>query len=178
MEVVNPSVMVFRLDLLFSRLCGSWMNISSTPLGFWYFGGIYRAKRQSGGTRGGHVTSQIFNLECWGIYRAKRQWGGHPRWAQPTRARLGLLDRPGGCRTPWSTPRCFLGPLDVFWPKNSWRSFAAFGLRLILISCNVKNKQKKTATGTGHWVNRLVPKNEGNSPRGNNKVIIYFLISW
>ena len=30
---------------------------------------------------------------------------------------------------------------------------------MILISCNVKNKQK-TTTGTGHWVNRLVPKND------------------
>ena len=30
---------------------------------------------------------------------------------------------------------------------------------MILISCDVKNKQK-TATGTGHWVNRLVPKND------------------
>ena len=45
------------------------MNISSTTLGF---------------------------LEYWGIYRAKRRSGGHPRWAQPTRARLGLLARPGG----------------------------------------------------------------------------------
>ena len=46
-----------------SGLCGSWMNISSTLLGLWYF---------------------------WGIYRAKRRSRGHPRWAQPTRARLGL----------------------------------------------------------------------------------------
>ena len=33
-------------------------------------------------------------------------------------------------------------------PKKSTKSFAAFGLRLILISCDVKNKQK-TTTGTG-----------------------------
>ena len=30
---------------------------------------------------------------------------------------------------------------------------------MILISCDVKNKQK-IATGTGHWVNKLVPKND------------------
>ena len=43
--------------------------------------------------------------------------------------------------------------------KKSPASFAVFGLRLILISCDVKNKQK-IATDTGHWVNRLVPKND------------------
>ena len=40
--------------------------------------------------------------------------------------------------------------------KSSW-SFVAFGLHLILISCDVKNMQK-TTTGTGHHVNRLVQK--------------------
>ena len=44
-------------------------------------------------------------------------------------------------------------------PKKSPWSFVAFGLRLILISCDVKNMQK-TATGTWHYVNRLVPKND------------------
>ena len=55
--------------------------------------------------------------------------------------------------------RCFLGPLTFFWPKKSSRSFVAFGLYLILISYNVKNMQK-TTTSTGHYVNRLVPKND------------------
>ena len=101
------------------------MNISWTPLGF---------------------------LEYWGIYRAKRRSGGHPRWAQPTRARLGLLARLGGL--------CFFASLGVFWAeKKSQKSFVAFGLRLVLIFCKVKNKQK-TATGTRHYVNRLVPKND------------------
>ena len=54
MEVVNPSMTVSRLDLGRSRLCGGWMNISSTPLGFLEYWGIYRAKRRSVGTRGGH----------------------------------------------------------------------------------------------------------------------------
>ena len=99
-------------------------------------------------------------LEYWGIYRAKRRSGGHPRWAQPTWGRLGLQARPGGLCSPRSTPRCFSSPLDVFWnKKNSTKSFAAFGLRLLLISCDVKNMQK-IATGTWHHVNRLVPKND------------------
>ena len=42
-------------------------------------------------------------------------------------------------------------------PKNSPKSFTAFGLRLVLIFCEVKNKQKRT-TGTRHCVNRLVQK--------------------
>ena len=50
MEVLNPSVITPRC----SGLCGGWMNISSTPLGFLEYWGIYRAKRRSGGTRGGH----------------------------------------------------------------------------------------------------------------------------
>ena len=56
-------------------------------------------------------------------------------------------------------------PQVQLWPigcllvhKKSSKSFAVFGLRLILISCDVKNKQK-TATDNGHYVNRLVPKN-------------------
>ena len=56
-------------------------------------------------------------------------------------------------------PRCFSGPSWEFWSIKSPKGFAVFGLRLILISCDVKNKEK-TATGTGHWVNRLVPKND------------------
>ena len=48
MDVVNPSMTVSRLDLGRSRLCGGWMNISSTPLGFLEYWSIYRAKRWSG----------------------------------------------------------------------------------------------------------------------------------
>ena len=44
-------------------------------------------------------------------------------------------------------------------PKKSTKIFAAFGLRLVLISCDVKNMQK-IATCTWHYVNRLVPKND------------------
>ena len=67
-----------------SGLCGGWMKISSTPLGF---------------------------LEYWRIYRVKSRSRGHPRWAQPTWARMGLLAPwwvftslglpPGATRTRW-----------------------------------------------------------------------------
>ena len=107
------------------------MNISSMPFGF---------------------------LEYWDIYRAKRRPRGHPRWAQPTRARLGLLGRPGGLCLPRGTPQAQPGPVVFLLShKNSPWSFVAFGLRLILISRDVKNMQK-TTTGTWHYVNRLVPK--------------------
>ena len=79
-----------------------------------------------------------------------------PRWAQPTWARLA---RPGGFCPPRGSLWHFFVPLDVFWFKKISKSFTAFGLRLVLISCGVKNKQK-TTTGTGHYVNRLVPKND------------------
>ena len=76
------------------------------------------------------------------------------------------LGAPGSPGAPWwvvpprGTPQVLLWPiLSVLVHKKSPKSFAVFGLRLILISCDVKNKQK-TATGTGHWVNRLVPKND------------------
>ena len=103
------------------------MNISSTPLWF---------------------------LEYLGIYRAKRWNGGHPRWAQPTRA------RPGGLCPPRGTPQAQPGPITflLVHKKSSW-SFVAFGLCLILISCDIENMQK-TATSTWHYVNRLVPKND------------------
>ena len=91
MEVVNPIRDGVQIGSDGSGLCGSWINISWTPLGF---------------------------LEYWGIYRAKRWSGGHPRWAQPTRARLDLLACPGGLCSPQSTPRRSQGPLCSFWSKK------------------------------------------------------------
>ena len=76
------------------------------------------------------------------------------------------LGAPGPPGAPWwvvppsgHPPGAAVAILGVLVHKKSPKSFAVFGLRLILISCDVKNKQK-TATGTGHWVNRLVPKND------------------
>ena len=124
MEVVNPSMTVSRLDLGGSGLCGGWVNISSTPLGF---------------------------LEYLGIYRAKRRFGGQPRWAQPTRARLGLQARPRVLCSPRAPSSVLLWPTGCLLVQKNPKSFAAFG--------NVKNMQK-TTTGTWHYVNRLVPKND------------------
>ena len=103
-------------------------------------------------------------LEYLTIYREKRGCGRPPRWAQPTRARLGPQARPGGLCPPRGTPQVLLWAiLSVLVHKKSPKRFVVFGLRLILISCDVKNKQK-TATGTGHYVNRLVPKNDITFP--------------
>ena len=89
----------------------------------------------------------------------KHLWGGL-RGAAPTRACEEAQARPGGLCPPRGTPQVLLWPvLGVLVHKNSPKSFAAFGLRLVLIFCDVKNKQK-IATGTRHWVNRLVPKND------------------
>ena len=85
---------------------------------------------------------------------------GAPRGAQPTRARQEAQARPGGLCPPGGPPLVLLWPNRcLLVQKNSPKSFAAFGLRLVLIFCEVKNKQK-IATGTGHYVNRLVPKND------------------
>ena len=76
------------------------------------------------------------------------------------------LGAPGPSGVPWWVvpPSGLLsGTYLAHWmssgPKKSPKSFDVFGLRLVLISCDVKNKQK-TATGTGHYVNRLVTKND------------------
>ena len=78
------------------------------------------------------------------------------------------LGAPGGPGAPWwvvapsGHPQVQLRPIEfLLVQKKSPKTYAVFGLRLLLISCDVKNKQK-TATGTGHWVNWLVPKNDIN----------------
>ena len=89
-------------------------------------------------------------LKYWGIYRANSRFRGHPRWAQPTRVRLGLLACPGGLCCPRNTP------LVLHWPnkcllvqKKSTKSFVVFGLLLVLISCDVKTcRKQQLALGT------------------------------
>ena len=98
-------------------------------------------------------------LEYLAVYRVKRLCGRSPRGHNP----LATPGPPGAPR--WVVPPSGhpSGTSLAHWmssgPKKSPKSFAAFGLRLVLIFCDVKNKQK-TATGTGHYVNRLVPKND------------------
>ena len=36
---------------------------------------------------------------------------------------LETYQRPGGLCSPLSTPRCFFGPLDVFWSKKIHKKF-------------------------------------------------------
>ena len=67
--------------------------------------------------------------------------------------------RPGVLWPPRGPAGASVAHLESSGPKKSTKSFAAFGLRLILISCDVKNMQE-TSTGTWHYVNRLVPKND------------------
>ena len=45
-----------------------------------------------------------------GYLQSKEAVRGHPRWAQPTRARLGLVAHPGGLCSPRGTPKAQPGP--------------------------------------------------------------------
>ena len=66
-----------------------------------------------------------------------------PRWVVP----------------PSRHPGCFSGPMDVFWSKKIHNNFCCvwtpFGIDFM--RCK---KVQKIASGTGHYVNRLVPKND------------------
>ena len=132
MRVMNPSVMVSRLDLVFLELTAAGIVFRRLPLGFWIFKVFIEQRGGAGGHRGGHNT----------LGRA---------WA-PRRAQVGFdpSGHPSGN---------FLAHCMSSGPKKSPKSFVAFGLCLVLIFCKVKNKQKTTA-GTWHYVNRLVPKND------------------
>ena len=83
--------------------------------------------------------------------------GGHKPPGHAWGPRRALV----GCAPLGAPPKCCSGPSCVLVHKNSPRSFAVFGLRLILIFCDVKDMQKPT-TATWHYVNRLVPKNDIN----------------
>ena len=85
---------------------------------------------------------------------------------EATKVGTTQLGAPGPPGTPWwvvllsGHPQVLFCPiLGVLVHKNSPKSFVVFGLYLILIFCEVKNKQN-TTTDTGHFVNRLVPKND------------------
>ena len=72
----------------------------------------------------------------------------------------GPLGAPYWVVPPSGYPRVLLWPTGcLLVHEKSTKSSAVFQFCLILISCDVKNMQK-TATGTWHYVNRLVPKND------------------
>ena len=132
MRMMNPSVMVSRLDMVFLELAAAGIDFCRLPQGFWNFGVFIVQRGRAGGHRGGHNPPG-------------HAWAS--RHALVSCAHLGL--------PLWY----FFGPLDVFWSKKVHKSFTAFGLCLVFIFCELKNKQK-IASGTRHYINRLVPKND------------------
>ena len=107
MEVVNPSVMVSRLDLVVLDSAAAGIDFRQLLWGFWN-SGVFIKQRGSA--------------------------GGHRWWVV----------------APSGHPQVLLWPiLGVLVHKKSPRSFAVFGLRLILISCDVKtSKKQQLALGT------------------------------
>ena len=79
--------------------------------------------------------------------------------AQEARARLGAQTHPGGLCPLEAPPGASLDHMVSSGPKKISVKFRGVWTRLILIFYDVKDKQK-IATGTWHWVNRLVPKND------------------
>ena len=115
MRMMNPSVMVSRLDLAVLELMAAGIVFRRLPLGF---------------------------LEYLGINRAKRWCGRPPRWEQLTRACLGPQARPGGLCSPRIPPQVLSWPIVcLLVQKKSPKSFAAFGLRLIRIFGEVKGSK-------------------------------------
>ena len=130
-RMINPSVMVSRLDLVVLERTGAGIVFRRLPQGFW---NIWRFIGRRGGA-GGHR-------------------GGHNPMCAP-----GPPGRPGGLCPPQSSPLILLWPTNcLLVQKISPNGSAAFGIRLVLIFCEVK-KQVKTTTSTRHYVNRQVPKN-------------------
>ena len=72
MDMMNPSVMVSRLDLVVLELTVAGIDFRRLPYGFWNIG----------------------------VFIEQRGVWGHRRWAQPTRARLGAQVPPGGLCPP------------------------------------------------------------------------------
>ena len=101
-------------------------------------------------------------LEYLEIYRMKRRCRRSTSGPPPRGARQPPLARPTGWWAPWaSSPIVICSVWCLLAQKKSTKSFTSFGLRLIWIFCKSKTGQK-TATGTWHYVNRLVPKHDIN----------------
>ena len=97
--------------------------------------------------------------EYLGIYGAKIRVRVVPSW--PTSlggATLGRASRAcGPLMAPLASSRIFM---VVFWSKKN-RQKVSFRFDSIWYWFSIKDKNnEKAVTGTGHWVNRLVPKND------------------
>ena len=85
---------------------------------------------------------------------------GVPRGVQPTRARLGPHARPGGLCSPRGTPLVLLWPiLCLLIQKKISKHFRCIWTLFGIDFLRSKKEAKKTTTSTGHYINRLVPKN-------------------
>ena len=79
-------------------------------------------------------------------------------WPMRVRARPGGQARPPASWPPRAPSRMnFSSQKSYIFQKKYPSVFILFGLRLIWIFCETKNMQQ-TGTGTGHWINMLVPK--------------------
>ena len=86
--------------------------------------------------------------------------GHQPPYGWPTRVRgaPGGAGAPPASWPPWSSSRMdFSSQKSYIFQEKCPPVFIPFGLRLIWIFCETKNMQQ-TGTGTGHWINMLVPK--------------------
>ena len=54
MDMMNPSKMVSRFDLVFLELAATGIDFRRLPYGFWNIGGFIEQKGGAGGHRGGH----------------------------------------------------------------------------------------------------------------------------
>ena len=80
--------------------------------------------------------------------------GHQPPYGVATRVRGAP---PASWPPPASSRVDFSSQKSHIFQKKSSSVFIPFGLRLIWIFCETKNMQQ-TGTGTGHWINMLVPK--------------------
>ena len=116
MRKMNPSVMVFRLDLEVLELAAAGIVFRRLPWGFWNIWEFIGIRGGGEGPRGGH---------------------------NPSGRTGAALARPGRLCSPQPTSLALLWPTGCFLvQKKSPKSFATIGLRLVLIFYEVKNKQK------------------------------------
>ena len=61
MDMMNPSVMVFRLDLVVLELAAAGIDFRRLPYGFWNIAVFIEQRGGAGGGRGGHAWAPRHN---------------------------------------------------------------------------------------------------------------------